>query len=280
MVKGGLSLVKKVKKSVLFYGFTFAVSGSSYIKLFEGKKKLKPRKPRDIVIIWDGKKHHARMSATGKRTYNGKKYPSAYRVLYGKGKNELKEKIQKTFISTYIKVMSEEKITDSNATEALKIIPLSGNKIKLEPFLIEETKYDKLFKEFIEMDVFGWLKYPKKKSMFLKPKRGWIAKNDLKKHKEKFVIYYLIDTKSRPKKLYIGSSEQPVCVRIGGRRPEIPTWNKFRYDVLKPEFSGFLKRIEFHTIISFAKLFKNKMGLPTLGNGEFILMNKAKGLKP
>jgi hypothetical protein len=115
----------------------------------------------------------------------------------------------------------------------------------------------------------------------LKSKPGiWHFKKDLKKHEnEKNVIYYLINTKTTPKKLYIGSAKR-LGNRLRGKRPEIPDWNKFHYDVLKPEFSGFLQRIEYYSILSFAKIFKNKMNVPTLGVGEFILVNKAKGLKP
>lgn len=275
----GLPFHKFVDKSVLFYGFTFGVSGSPYVKIFEGKHRLNPGEYRDIKIIWDGKEYPARIGATKERFYKGKEYPIAYRILYGKGKSDLKEKIAKTFISSYIKVLSGKKLTKKTFKEILKVTPLSENKIKFEPYLREKTEYDNLFKKFIEKDVFGWLFYPEKGQIFLKSYR-WLPKKDLKKHEdEKFVIYYLVDSTTKPKKLYIGSAKH-LGSRLKSRRPEILKWNKFRYDILKPEFSGLLKRVEFHTILSFASIFKNKMNRPTLGIKEYILVNKARGLKP
>lgn len=275
----GLHFDKFVDKSVLFHGFTFGVSGSPYVKLFEGKHRLKPREYRNIKIILDRKEYPAKIGATKERFWKGKKYPIAYRVLYAKGKSDLKEKLAKTFISSYIKVLSGKKLTKTTAREILRVTPVSENKIKFEPLLREKTEYDNLFKEFIEKDVFGWLDYPEEKRIFLKSSK-WLPKKLLKKHEhEKFVIYYLIDTTTKPKKLYIGSAKH-LGSRLKSRRPEIPKWNKFRYDTLKPEFSGLLRRIEFHTILSLACIFKNKMDRPALEIGEFILVNKARGIKP
>ena len=275
----GLHFDKFVDKSVLFHGFTFGVSGSPYVKLFEGKQRIKPGEYRDIKIILDGKEYPAKVGATKVRFWRGKKYPIAYRILYGEGKSELKEKLTKIFISSFLKVRARKKLTKTTAREILRITPLSENKIKFEPLLREETEYDDLFKEFIEKDVFGWLDYPEEKRIFLKSSK-WLPKKLLKTHEhEKFVIYYLVDTKNESKKLYVGSAKH-LGSRLKSKRPEIPKWNKFRYDTLKPEFSGLLRRIEFHTILSLACIFKNKMNRPTLGIEEFILVNKARGLKP
>ena len=278
-ISHGLYFDKFVDKSLLKYGFTIGVSGSPYVKLFEGGQSLKPREYRDIKIIWDGKEYPAKIGATGERFWRGKKYPNAYRILYGKEKSELEKKLAKTFISSYIKDYSGIKITKKNAKEMLRVYPVSENKIKFEAILRQKTEYDNLFKKFIEKDVFGWLKYPDEKPVFL-ASLGWFLKKDLKKHEnEKFVIYYLIDDSTKPKKLYVGSAKH-LGSRLRGRRPEIPNWNRFRYDLLKPEFSGLLRRVEFYTINSLAGIFKNKMNLPTLGIDEIILMNKARGLNP
>lgn len=99
------------------------------MKLFEGKHKLKPKKYRDIVIIWGGKKYPAKIGATGKRRWKGETYPSAYRILYGKGKSKLKEKLQKTFISSYLKTLQNIKLTKKTGKEVLKITPISEKKL-------------------------------------------------------------------------------------------------------------------------------------------------------
>jgi len=277
--ENGLSLCKKVKKSILLYGFTFGTTGSPYLKLFEGNKKLKPNEYRDVTLVWEGKEYPAKLGSTGDRFWKGKFYSNAYRILYSRGKDELKQKLAKTFISSYIRVMSGQNITESNAKEVIKITPLSNNKILLEPFLVEKTNYDELFRKFIEKDVFGWISHNEEDSMFLKS-HGWSPKKDLKKHfNENFVIYYLIDSISKPKKLYIGSARN-LGSRFRAPRNEIPNWDSFRYDVLKPEFSGLLRRFEFHTILAFSSIFKNTMNYPTLGLEEFIVVNRARGLNP
>lgn len=275
-----ISFFKRVDKSVLLYGLTFGVSGSPYVKLFEGKKKLKPGEYRDIKILWDDREYPARIGATKERAWKGKKYPIAYRILYGEGKSELKEKLAKTFISSYIKVVYENrKLTKKTANEILEVTPISADKVRFSPFLTEKTEFYGLFKDLIEKDVFGWLKHPKQRSIFLKTSK-WFPKRELRQHQnEKFVIYFLMNTRSRPKELYIGKADI-LGARVKTRRQEIPNWNVFRYSVLKPEFSGFLERIEYYTILAFARIFKNKMKTPTLGLEDFIIVNKAKGLNP
>ena len=66
-------------------------------------------------------------------------------------------------------------------------------------------------------------------------------------------FYYLVDETN--KQIYIGSA-----IRLGDRvkigRKEIPFWNKFRYEILHPEYHSFLREIEYHSIMNFAKFFQ------------------------
>ena len=61
-------------------------------------------------------------------------------------------------------------------------------------------------------------------------------------------------------------------VKIG--RKEIPFWNKFRYEIVHPEYHSFLREIEYHSIMNFAKFFSNNGNLSSLELGEYTLVNK------
>jgi len=265
-----ISFYKKVDKSLLLYGVTFGVSGSPYVGLFEGGRKLKPKEYRNVTIIWGNKRYPARIGATSKRVHKGKVYPIAYRLLYSS--RDLVKEINKAFISSYIKMESGKKLTKDNSEEVLEITPLSEKEIKFKPFVRAKTDYDKLFQKFIESDVFGWLNLKQKECIFLKSHNKWIPKKELKEHKlAKYVIYYLLDEKN--KKLYIGSAID-LFSRLKTRRPEIPEWNKFRYEALRPDFSKFLHRIEYHTIQAFGSLLKNKVKVSSLSFSKYELVNK------
>ncbi len=265
-----ISLYKKVTKCLLEHGFTFATTGSPYIKVFEGKNRLKSKEYRDIKILIGKKEYNARIGATGKRPFKGKTYPNAYRILYSS--KDITKEIQKMFISSYIKVMSGKKLTPTNSEEVLEVTPLSPGKIRFTPFVQRKTDYDKLFQKFIDSDVFGWLYFKQKEHLFLKSPNEWISKKKLKDHKQaKYAIYYLLDTKNG--KIYVGSAKD-LFSRLHSHRPEIPEWDKFRYETLRPDFRKFLHRIEAHTIKSFATIFDNKLKVPSLNLGKYELMNK------
>ena len=63
-------------------------------------------------------------------------------------------------------------------------------------------------------------------------------------------------------------------VRVKPKRHEIRGWNKFRYEIIKPEYRHLMRRIEYHTIRSFAKLLENKGKARTLDISEYVLKNK------
>lgn len=265
-----ISLYKKVDKTLLNYGFTFAVSGNPYIKLFEGKKKLKPHEYRNVIIKIGKYEYPARMGASGERPFRGKIYPSAYRILYSS--KDISKELSKIFISSYIKVLSGKKLTKANSEEVLEVTPMGDNKIRFSPYVRIKTDYDKLFQKFVESDVFGWLYFKQKEHLFLRSPNEWISKRKLKEHKDaKYCIYYLLDEKND--QIYIGSAKD-LFIRLNSHRPEIPNWSKFRYEKLRPDFAKFLHRIEAHTIKSFATLFKNKLKIPNLGLSKYELMNR------
>ena len=50
-------------------------------------------------------------------------------------------------------------------------------------------------------------------------------------------------------------------------------WDKFKYDIVKPEYSNILERLEDHTIRSFAAIMPNKKDYPTLDICSYKLVN-------
>ena len=60
---------------------------------------------------------------------------------------------------------------------------------------------------------------------------------------------------------------------IKSARYEIPGWNKFRYEIIHPEYHYLLRSIEYHSIVNFARVFINS-GLSNIGCSDFKLVNK------
>jgi hypothetical protein len=55
---------------------------------------------------------------------------------------------------------------------------------------------------------------------------------------------------------------------------EIPGWSKFRYEIVHPRFHSILKEVEDHSIMTFARFFKNQGGLSNCGISDYTLVNK------
>lgn len=151
--------------------------------------------------------------------------------------------------------------------------PINSDLIKMETFIKIETPYDNIFKRLVEENVFGWLSDSKiNNKSFITKSTAWFDLADLYKYEDQnYVVYYLIDEQN--KLLYIGSA-----IRLGDRvrpgRPEIPNWNKFRYEVIHPKYHPFLRAIEYHSIMNFASFFQNCGNLATLGLSGYTLVNK------
>ena len=149
---------------------------------------------------------------------------------------------------------------------------IAEDRIEMETFIKVETPYDGLFKRMIDKNVFGWLSSPDKADAFIQDSTGWMDISELKDHKDSiFTVYYLLD--ETDKKLYIGSAET-LGDRVKPGRKEIPNWNKFRYDTIKPEHHSELRALEYFSIISFARLLKNTGNKRTLGINDLTLVNK------
>jgi hypothetical protein len=231
---------------------------------------------REVKIIWEGKEYAANIRHVQQqgRTYHALRFDSSYELL-----TELK----KEFIQSYIAAFSQEiKIKESGkyhrtnfsggSQEVVIIKAIAEDRIEMETFIKVETPYDRLFKRMIDKNVFGWLSNPDKADAFIQDSTGWMDISELKDHKDSiFTVYYLLD--ETDKKLYIGSAET-LGDRVKPGRKEIPNWNKFRYDTIKPEHHSELRALEYFSIISFARLLKNTGNKRTLGISDLTLVNK------
>jgi hypothetical protein len=196
--------------------------------------------------------------------------------------NELKLRLRKEFIQSYLAIVSrdhEKKIegkyykTDllGGNQEVLVFRSLNKHEIELETFIKIETPYDNTFKRLVDENVFGWLSKTDRDYLITKS-TPWYRKKELNKHSDaNHVIYYLIDEEE--KAIYIGSA-----IRLGDRvkpgREEIPDWNKFKYDIIHPDYHHLIRRIEFHTIRAFASFFNNKGGVNYFPVSKYRLVNK------
>ncbi len=146
----------------------------------------------------------------------------------------------------------------------------------METFIKVPTPYDNLFKRLIDENVFGWLA-EKNDEYLITKSTTWFDIKDLKKHEDaNHVVYYLIDEVN--KKIYIGSAKR-LGDRVKTNRVEIPGWNKFKYEIIHPNYHHLLKRVEFHAIRAFASFFKNRGNVQAFPVSDYILVNKLWSLR-
>jgi len=270
---------KKVDRSLLEWGVTLP---KEYVKSFEKSNLVKLGSSKKINVVFDKEEYQIRLSYVKR-----KKYKPVYQLRWDTNR-ELLKRLRKTFIQSYTILKSQKELFDiskkkrkyfrtklmGGQQEVLIIKPITGNKIKFEVFIRVENEWNTLFERLADENVFGWL-FDKNKNYLISRSTNWINVKDFKKHKEAVnVIYYLANTDK--KLLYIGKAENlGKRVKPGRKHQNMPgNWDKFRYDIVKSEYSNILERIEDHTIRAFASILHNSKGFSTLDMGEFKLMNK------
>ncbi len=201
--------------------------------------------------------------------------------------------LQISYLENLCKILKQEFIQTFFAIESQKLINeegkfktnlLGGNQevvifrviddqnIEIIPYIQINTPYDNMFKKLVELNVFGWLSAENINEHFITKNTKWIDIKELNKHIDTpFVIYYLVDEYN--KQIYIGSATR-LGDRVKPGRREIPRWNKFMYEVVHPNFHGYLKEIEYHSIMAFSRFLKNNGKRSSLGLSDYILVNK------
>lgn len=195
--------------------------------------------------------------------------------------NDLCKLLKQEFIQTFLAIESQKLL---NKNKKFQTNLLGGNQeivtfkvidddyIEMLPFVKIKNSFDNLFKRLIELNVFGLLSEENNSEHFIIKNTKWIDVSDLYKHVDtSYVVYYLVDEIN--KQVYIGSAKR-LGDRVKVGRKEIPGWNKFMYEVVHPNFHCYLKELEYHSIMNFAKFLNNNGKLSSLGISEYTLVNK------
>lgn len=271
---------KKIDRSMMEWGFTVP---EDFIDKFLYGESISSGTSRSKILIWGKERYEVKLLHV-----NRKKYKSVYQIRWDNDKAFL-EKLRQTFIQSYIILKSQKELFDSKTNEqkhfrtkmeggqqeVIIFNPISANEIKVKEFIVIENEWNTLFQRLVKENVFGWIFDKKGKEHLIQKSTNWINVGDFPKHKNAVnVIYYL--AKTNEKLLYVGQSSQPLGKRVtpGKKHQNMPgDWDKFKYDIIRPEFSNILERIEDHTIRTIASILNNKEGYSSLNIGDYRLVN-------
>ena len=278
-----ISLYKKVDRALLKWG---TVIPKKLVKYFEGKTKIKPGKgnARDVKVLLNRKEYSAKIRYV-KRSNGG-----SYYYLRWDFDRDLLNKLREIFIQSYVITENQRRLNNlkkkeghkfrsylrGGQQEVLEITSMNTRTIKLIPFIVIENDWSDLFKELARENVFGWFFDINNDRHLISKSEKWRRVRDFDNHRNAVnVIYYLAHT--RKKLLYIGKA-RILGKRVipGEKHQDMPgDWDKFRYDIIKPEYSKFLGEIEDHTIRSFASILKNRGHYRGLNIGDYELVNRS-----
>ena len=270
---------KKVDRSMMDWGLTIP---KKFWSSFQASNPVTLGTSRDVTIVWDKKKYAAKLCHVNRTKYN-----PVYQLRWDSNKDLLK-KIRKTFIQSYVILKSQKELFDINKKErkhfrtdmasgkqeVIIIKPKNSKEIEFEVFIKIEDEWNTLFERLAEENVFGWIFDKKDKQYLIQRSTNWIKVKDFKKHANALnVIYYLVNSKK--KLIYIGKAENLGNRIKPGRKHQNMDgdWDLFKYDIIRPEFSNILERIEDHTIRSFAAVLKNQKDYPSINISNFTLVN-------
>lgn len=231
---------------------------------------------KDVLLILNDKEYN------GKIAYRYRKKGNPYYQLsYGK---ELNKALKKEFIHTYLAITTEKISYDENKTyhittdninrEVLQLKSEKDGSIRLITFLKMHTEYDVFFKKIIEWNILNLNENDSIKDSedIILYSSDWISISELYKHKEvNNVVYYLVDTVN--KEIYIGACDN-LGSRVKPNRKEIPGWNLFKYEIIKPKYWIMKYKIEAHSIRAFASFLENGANEPCLKISNYKLNNR------
>ncbi len=263
---------KKIDKSFFKYGITIP---KDFEAAFRNGKEIPFGGSTEIIIKFKNKKYIEKLC------YVNRTNASSVFQLRWDGDNDLLRELKSEFIQSYFAIQSADQTAKENdeyyvtnllgGNQEVVIFDIKKEYIELKTFIKITTPYDKIFKQLVESNVFGWLSKIDVTQLITKRSK-WLDIKDLKKHENiNFVVYYLIDEKN--KELYIGSAKT-LGDRVKAGRHEIPGWNKFYYEIIHPNYHNLLREIEYHSIMSFARFFENNGKLSTINISEYKLVNK------
>lgn len=270
---------KKVDRSMMKWGVTIP---KIFWDVFQAGKSVKLGTSREVTVIWDKKRYPVKLCHV-----NRTQYKPVYQLRWDSNKKLLK-KIRKTFIQSYVILKSQKELFDSSKKErkhfrtkmdsgkqeVVIIKPKNSNEIEFEVFIKIENEWNALFERLAEENVFGWIFDKVDEQYLIQRSTNWIKVKDFGEHANAVnVIYYLVN--NNKKLIYIGKAENlGKRVKPGKKHQNMDgDWDLFKYDIIRPEFSNILERIEDHTIRSFAAVLKNQKDYPSINISNFTLVN-------
>lgn len=270
---------KKIDRSTFEWGI---IIPKEYEQNFLFGKPIKPGSSRSYKIKFAKKKYNAKLYHVNRTGFN-----NVYQLRWDIDKDFM-NLLRKEFINSYVILKSQKELFDSSVKsqkkfrgkmeagnqEVLTLRPVSSDEIHAEPFIQIKSQWNALFERLAEANVFGWL-FSKKSNYLIAHSSGWHPISEFKYYTHHVnVIYYLANSKK--KHLYIGKADIFGNRVKPGREHQgmAGDWDKFRFDVIKPEFASMLERIEDHTIRSFAAVLQNLKSFQSLEIGNYTLVNK------
>jgi hypothetical protein len=270
---------KKIDRSFFKYGLIIPIE---YEEDFLFKTPIPAGSSRDLKIRifrkdYSVKLYHVNRSASR----------NVYQLRWDMNR-DLCDVLRDTFVNSFVILQSQKEKHETGGEngkkfrtkllagqqEVLSLRPVSATLIEAEPFIQIETEWSTLFRRLVAANVFESL-FTKDTQHLVEKTTSWMSVKEFPKHKEQVsVIYYLAHTEK--KLLYIGKANK-LGERVApgrGHQGMDGDWDKFKYDVIKPEFGHLLERIEDHTIRSVASILRNSKDFPTLGVGSYTLVNK------
>ena len=230
---------------------------------------------KDVSLVLNDKEYNGKIAYRDRN--KGNPY---YQLSYGK---QLNKALKKEFIHTYLAITTEKIPYDENKTyhittdninrEVLQLKSEEDGSIRLIPFLKMHTEYDVFFKKIIEWNILNLNEKDSIKDSedIILYSSDWISKKELSKHKEvNNAVYYLVDTVN--KEIYIGSCDN-IGSRVKPNRKEIPGWDLFKYEIIKPKYWSIKDKIEAHSIRAFASFLDNGANEPYLKISDYKLNN-------
>jgi hypothetical protein len=270
---------KKIDRSTFEWG---VIIPKEYEEDFLHGSKIISGTSREVEIKYGKKLYKAKLYHV-----NRKNNTNVFQLRWDTDKEFLKV-LRREYINSYVILKSQKELHENikdgskkfrghmNAgqQEVVSLRAISAREIEVKPFIQIKTEWNSLFERLADANVFGWL-FLKDKKYLISRSTGWYSYRELSKHAGQInVIYYLANTKS--KLLYIGKAEIfGNRVKHGRDHQGMPgDWDKFRYDIIRPEFASILERIEDHTIRSFASILKNNKSFSSLELSTYALVNK------
>lgn len=239
-------------------------------------------KSRDVVLLWNKKEYIVKISHI-----NRKKSTPVFQIRWDSSRQFL-NRFREVFIQSYVILKSQKELFDASKhsqkhfrtklpggnQEVVVFTPYKNNYIKVDTYITIENEWNTLFRRLANENVFGWIFEKNDKKYLIQRSTNWINVKDFKKHQNAInVIYYLVNSKK--KLLYIGKAEVlGKRVKPGRKHQNMPgDWDLFKYDIVRPEFSDILDRVEDHTIRSLASFMMNNHNYSSVEISNYTIVN-------